>query len=58
METTRWRVVAPIGKFDHSLLSIQVEIYIIVGVPHLLTQDDVYKGYRLPKGSVIVPNAW
>ncbi|PFH47986.1 hypothetical protein AMATHDRAFT_6246 [Amanita thiersii Skay4041] len=27
-------------------------------VPHLLIEDDVYNGYRLPKGSLIIPNAW
>src|ERR1700733_11056746 len=27
-------------------------------IPHLLTVDDVYKGYRLPAGSIVVPNAW
>jgi len=30
----------------------------ISGVPHKLTEDDVYKGYRLPKGSIVVANAW
>ncbi|KAF8824075.1 hypothetical protein HHX47_DHR9000128 [Lentinula edodes] len=26
--------------------------------PHALTQDDVYEGYFLPKGSIIMPNVW
>ncbi|KAG6872554.1 hypothetical protein C0995_008898 [Termitomyces sp. Mi166 len=30
----------------------------IAAVPHFLDVDDEYMGYRLPKGSVIVPNAW
>lgn len=25
------------------------------GVPHALTEDDVYNGYHIPKGSLIVP---
>jgi len=29
-----------------------------IAVPHLLTVDDVYKGYRLPAGSIVIPNAW
>ncbi|KAK7443505.1 hypothetical protein VKT23_015677 [Stygiomarasmius scandens] len=29
-----------------------------VGVPHRLMQDDVYEGYRLPKGSTIIYNVW
>lgn len=27
-------------------------------VYHVSTQDDVYNGYHIPKGSVVVPNAW
>ncbi|KAG6902124.1 hypothetical protein C0995_004070 [Termitomyces sp. Mi166 len=27
-------------------------------VPHLLDADDEYNGYWLPKGSIIIPNAW
>ncbi|KAF8625112.1 hypothetical protein AX15_005542 [Amanita polypyramis BW_CC] len=29
-----------------------------IAVPHLLTQGDAYKGYRLPKGAIIVANVW
>lgn len=28
------------------------------GIPHELTQDDVYEGYHIPKGSVIHPFEW
>ncbi|OJJ81483.1 cytochrome P450 monooxygenase fmaG [Aspergillus glaucus CBS 516.65] len=27
-------------------------------IPHMCTQDDIYKGYRIPKGSLIMPNIW
>ncbi|KAJ7155326.1 cytochrome P450 [Mycena filopes] len=27
-------------------------------VYHLSTQDDLYNGFHIPKGSIIVPNAW
>lgn len=30
----------------------------VLALPHRLTEEDSYKGYRLPKGSIIVPNAW
>ncbi|KAF5382852.1 hypothetical protein D9757_007327 [Collybiopsis confluens] len=26
--------------------------------PHQLVQDDIYEGYFLPKGSIIMPNVW
>ncbi|KIJ97415.1 hypothetical protein K443DRAFT_133869 [Laccaria amethystina LaAM-08-1] len=29
-----------------------------LGVPHLTTEDDVYEGYHIPKGSTVVANAW
>lgn len=30
----------------------------IAGVPHSNLREDVYNGYRIPKGSVIIPNVW
>ncbi|KIK59232.1 hypothetical protein GYMLUDRAFT_227258 [Collybiopsis luxurians FD-317 M1] len=29
-----------------------------LGVPHLVTRDDIYNGYFIPKGSVVISNAW
>ncbi|CAA7269797.1 unnamed protein product [Cyclocybe aegerita] len=29
-----------------------------LGVPHILSQDDVYEGYVLPKGSICIANTW
>ncbi|PPR03343.1 hypothetical protein CVT24_012583 [Panaeolus cyanescens] len=29
-----------------------------LGLPHVSQVDDVYKGYRIPKGSIVIPNAW
>ncbi|EIW84442.1 PAH-inducible cytochrome P450 monooxygenase PC-PAH 6 [Coniophora puteana RWD-64-598 SS2] len=28
------------------------------GLPHAASGEDVYRGYHIPKGSVIVPNVW
>ncbi|KAI0741290.1 cytochrome P450 [Daedaleopsis nitida] len=28
------------------------------GVPHMLTQDDVYKGYHIPAGAMVSGNIW
>ncbi|KAF9445086.1 cytochrome P450 [Macrolepiota fuliginosa MF-IS2] len=29
-----------------------------IAIPRYLQVDDEYKGYRLPKGSIVIPNAW
>jgi len=29
-----------------------------IGLPHLSSRDDVYRGYFIPKGSTMVANAW
>jgi cytochrome P450 len=29
-----------------------------MGVAHSVSDDDVYDGYYIPKGSVIMPNIW
>ena len=29
-----------------------------VGLPHASTEDDIYRGYFIPKGSVVLANAW
>jgi len=28
------------------------------GIPHALTQDDVFEGYRFPAGTVVTYNHW
>ncbi|PYH48073.1 cytochrome P450 [Aspergillus saccharolyticus JOP 1030-1] len=28
------------------------------GIPHECTQDDIYEGYLIPKGSIIIPHIW
>ncbi|EJC98991.1 cytochrome P450 [Fomitiporia mediterranea MF3/22] len=29
-----------------------------IGIPHMVSEDDTYEGYHIPKGSVIIPNIW
>jgi cytochrome P450 len=28
------------------------------GVPHATTEEDIYRGWRIPKGSIVIANAW
>lgn len=56
-ETLRWHPVVPLG--NHFLDPFHIQIYSIHSdIPHQLSADDVYGGYFLPKGSIIVGNAW
>lgn len=29
-----------------------------MGLPHTSTAEDIYKGYRIPKGAILMPNTW
>ena len=29
-----------------------------LGLPHVTIQDDMFEGYAIPKGSILVPNIW
>lgn len=31
---------------------------VTMGIPHMSTADDMYDGYYIPKGSIILPNIW
>jgi len=48
---TNWLVLEK--HYTHIFLS-----YLSIAVPHRLTEDDEYRGYRLPKNSIIIPNGW
>jgi cytochrome P450 len=46
-----WQYVIPIN-FPRSVTLIHS------GIPHETTEDDVYEGYFIPKGTFIHPNQW
>ena len=29
-----------------------------IGVPHMTTEDDIFNGYLIPKGALILANTW
>lgn len=59
-EVLRWNPVAPLSMFT----SIQCTmIYhdldcITSAFPHRVQEDDMYKGYSIPKGSMVFANIW
>src|ERR1700735_5839886 len=56
-EVQRWHPVAPLGKLMLSVIEEQA-VMRSSGIPHRLTSDDVYEGYFLPAGSMVIANAW
>ena len=36
----------------------KMRIVFYTAVPHSTTEDDVYKGYFIPKGAIVIPNVW
>ena len=31
---------------------------VVLGVPHAALQDDIYMGYKIPKGAMVINNVW
>lgn len=29
-----------------------------LALPHMTTEDDIYEGYLIPKGALLLPNVW
>lgn len=29
-----------------------------MGLPHVTTKDDIFQGYLIPKGAMMIPNIW
>lgn len=58
-EVFRWNPVAPLGKgLRRSSGRALIFFCCRVGVPHRLLEDDIYQGYLIPKGSVVISNIW
>ena len=59
-EVLRWHTVGPLGIWTRpfpiflSTLLIQAS----PGIPHCTTADDMYDGYFIPKGSLVISNIW
>jgi len=61
-EVLRWRPVTPLGRFPSRAFipgSNGIDrVLLLQAVPHALMMDDEYRGYHLPKGSIVVGNSW
>lgn len=56
-EVHRWGPIGSLGKHPQSSLLVSDTAHAVdVGIPHAVTQDDVYNGRLLPKGTIVFPN--
>jgi hypothetical protein len=56
-ETARWNLVAPFGR-SFVIIIITTILTSSEGVPHMSTNDDEYNGFYIPKGTIVIGNAW
>lgn len=56
-ETLRWQNATPSGM-PPGLYWWLSFILAIIGVGHMSMQDDVYEGYFIPKGTIVIGNTW
>ena len=55
-ELSRWNLVGPLGRFF--VIIIVVTMMCSEGIPHMTTSEDEYNGFYIPKGTVVIGNAW
>jgi hypothetical protein len=60
LECLRWNPVLPLGECHLSAcyLSKWLTVSTCAGLAHTSTEDDVYKGFFIPKGSMVFANVW
>lgn len=34
------------------------DLILFIGLAHRLMEEDTYKGYRIPNGSIVIANSW
>lgn len=57
-EVLRWNPAVPLGKYPYMKRRILSHICACVGLPHQLVEEDVYRDFRIPKGSILWANIW
>jgi hypothetical protein len=55
-ESSRWNLVLPFGRPFVTIIIIILTSF--EGVPHMSTMDDEYNGFYIPKGTIMIGNAW
>ena len=56
-ESSRWNLVTPLGRFFVIVIHATI-LTSSAAIPHMSTIDDEYNGFYIPKGTLMIPNAW
>ena len=56
-ELSRWNLVAPLGR-PFVIVIVATILTSSKALPHMSTMDDEYNGFYIPKGSIMIGNAW
>ena len=56
-ESSRWNLVLPLGM-PFVIIIITTILTSSEGIPHMTTNDDEYNGFYIPKGTIVIGNAW
>ena len=56
-ESSRWNLVAPLGR-PSVIIIVGIFLTSFEAVPHMSTIDDEYNGFYIPKGTIVIGNAW
>ena len=56
-ETMRWHPALPLSEF-HSRGVVDFLLTTSTGIARCTSEDDLYEGYDIPKGTIVMPNVW
>ena len=56
-ESTRWNLAAPLGG-PFFIIIVSTILTSSEGIPHMSTGADEYNGFYIPKGTIMIANAW
>ena len=56
-ETLRWNLVSPLGRPFRVIIVANI-LTSFEAIPHMSTIDDEYNGFYIPKGTIMMGNAW
>ena len=57
-ESSRWNLATPIGWPFVLIIIVATILTRSEGIPHMSTFDDEYNGFYIPKGTIMIGNAW